>query len=41
MDAFCGRGQLDEAEKYINYARTKEGRRGREEKIKQLRNQVT
>lgn len=38
MKAFCDAGQLDEAEKYINYAQNEKGRRGREEKIKLLNN---
>lgn len=39
MRAFCDAGQLDEAEKYIDYAQSEEDRRGREEKIKRLREQ--
>ena len=41
MGAFCDAGQLDEAEKYIDYAQSGEGRRGRKEKIERLRNQAT
>lgn len=38
MRAFCDAGQLDEAEKYIDYAQSEEGRRDREKKIERLRN---
>ncbi len=41
MRAFCDAGQLDEAEKYVDYAQNEKGRRGREEKITRLRNQTT
>lgn len=41
MRAFCDAEQLDEAEKYIDYAQSEEGRRGRREKIERLRNQTT
>lgn len=41
MRAFCDAGQLDEAEKYIDYAQSEEGRRGRKDKIERLRNQAT
>ena len=37
MEAFCEAGQLDEAKKYIDYAQTEKGRRGRKEKIDRLR----
>ena len=37
MRAFCDAGQIDDAEKYINYAQSEEGRRGRREKIELLR----
>ena len=37
MGAFCNAGQLDEAEKYIDYAQSEEGRHDRKEKIEQLR----
>lgn len=40
MGAFCNAGQLDEAEKYIDYAQSEEGRRGRKEKIERLRGQA-
>ncbi len=40
MRAFCNAGQLDEAEKYIDYAQSEEGRRGRKEKIERLRRQA-
>lgn len=40
MKAFCEDGQIDEAEKYVDYAQNEEGRHGREEKIKRLRGQV-
>ena len=41
MRALCDAGQLDEAEKYIDYAQSEEGRRGRKEKIERLRGQAT
>ena len=41
MRAFCDAGQLEVAEKYIDYAQSEEGRRGRKEKIERLRNQTT
>ena len=40
MKAFCEAGQLGEAEKYIDYAQSDEGRRGRKEKIDRLRGQA-
>ncbi|OGF25872.1 hypothetical protein A2331_04780 [Candidatus Falkowbacteria bacterium RIFOXYB2_FULL_34_18] len=39
MRAFCDAGQIDEAEKYIDYAQNEKGRRGREEKINRLHKQ--
>ncbi len=39
MKALCDAGQLDEAEKYIDYAQNEEGRDGRRKKIERLRNQ--
>lgn len=41
MEALCKVGKLDEAEKYIGYAQSEEGRRGRKEKIRWLRSQAT
>lgn len=41
MRALCDAGQLDEAEKYIEYAQNEEGRLGRREKIERLRKQAT
>ncbi|RLC35915.1 hypothetical protein DRH27_06080 [Candidatus Falkowbacteria bacterium] len=40
MRAFCDTEQLDEAEKYIDYAQNEKGRRDRKEKIERLRNQA-
>jgi len=40
MKAFCEAGQLNEAEKYINYAQSEDGRNGRAEKIARLRKQT-
>lgn len=40
MGALCDAGKLDEAEKYIDYAQSEEGRHGRKEKIERLREQV-
>ncbi|MFH1233189.1 MAG: hypothetical protein V1649_00870 [Patescibacteria group bacterium] len=37
MEAFCDAGQLNEAEKYIDYAQSEQGRRGRQKKIERLR----
>lgn len=33
MHALCVAGRLDEAKKYVDYAETADGRRGRQEKI--------
>lgn len=41
MRALCDTGQLDDAEKYIDYAQSEEGRRGREKKIERLRGQAS
>lgn len=39
MRALCDAKRLDEAEKYVDYAQTEEGRRGRQAKIDGLKRQ--
>ena len=39
MGALCDAGRLDEAEKYVEYAQSEEGHRGRQAKIDRLRSQ--
>ena len=41
MSGFCDAGQLDEAERYIDYAQNEKGCRGRKEKIERLRSQTS
>ena len=39
MRALCDADRLDEAERYINYAQSEEGRRGRQAKMNRLKSQ--
>jgi hypothetical protein len=39
MNAYCDKGELDKASKYVGCAQTPEGCQGRREKIDRLRNQ--
>lgn len=38
FSALCAAGRLDEAERYVDYAQSDEGKIGRRQKIDQLRN---
>lgn len=37
MEALCNAGRIEEAEKYVDYAKSEKGRNGRREKIERLK----